>query len=44
MQVMQMTAEETLARWEADEKALRSRPNSSIGVATREQVAGREEV
>ena len=41
MQVMQMTAEETLARWEADETALRSRPNSSIGVATREQVAGR---
>jgi len=51
MQVVQMTAEkttaeetsaeETLARWQAEEEALRSRPNRSIGVATREQVAGR---
>jgi uncharacterized protein (TIGR00369 family) len=35
------TAEETAARWQAEEEALSSRPNRSIGVAAREQVAGR---
>jgi len=33
--------EDTLARWQADEQAVRSRLNDHAGVARREQVAGR---
>src|SRR5688500_15870934 len=33
--------EDTLARWQAEEESVRSRLNGTVGVARRDQVAGR---